>query len=125
MDGVLDHGAFSKWRGAAGGDGGEGVGANMTRRECLAVSAAVPAVSAAATEAGGLNSLTAEEKAAGWKLLFDGRSFDGWENPALKSPPGKAWAIEEGCLKATAKPAMIEDLFSQETFGDFELVFGW
>jgi DUF1680 family protein len=75
--------------------------------------------------AGGMNSLTEEEKSAGWKLLFDGRTFDGWENPALKSPPGDAWTIEEGCLKATAKPKMIEDLFTTETFTDFEMVWDW
>ncbi len=27
-----------------------------------------------------LNQLTSEEQKAGWKLLFDGKSFDGWHN---------------------------------------------
>jgi uncharacterized protein len=72
-----------------------------------------------------MNSLTSAERSAGWKLLFDGDSFDGWENPALKKPPGDAWTIEDGCLRPTSKPKIIEDLFTKETFRDFELVFEW
>ena len=88
------------------------MGMNLTRREFLATAAALPI-------------LTAQDKAAGWQLLFDGHSFDGWENPAEKQPAGEAWAIEDGCLKATAKPRMIEDLFTTATFRDFELMFEW
>ena len=88
------------------------MGMNMTRREFLVTAAALPV-------------LTAAEKDAGWQLLFDGHSFDGWENPAGKQPPGNAWAIEDGCLKATAKPRIIEDLFTKATFRDFELMFDW
>src|SRR5258706_6955106 len=60
-----------------------------------------------------------------WKTLFDGKSFAGWEDPSKKSPPGTAFTIEDGCLKATAHPAFDEDLFSTETFQDFELEFDW
>jgi hypothetical protein len=88
------------------------MGMKLTRREFLAAAATLPV-------------LTADEKAAGWQLLFDGHSFDGWENPAEKQPPGEAWAIEDGCLKATAKPQMIEDLFTKATFRDFDLTFEW
>jgi hypothetical protein len=88
------------------------MGVNMTRREFLAASAILPV-------------LTAAEKDAGWQLLFDGRSFDGWENPADKHPPADAWAIEDGCLKSVAKPRIIEDLFTKAKFRDFELTFDW
>ncbi|MFN3325834.1 MAG: DUF1080 domain-containing protein [Bryobacteraceae bacterium] len=71
------------------------------------------------------NTLTAEEKKAGWKLLFDGKSLKGWTDPARKSPPGNAWSIEDGCIKATARPRIREDLLTEESFGDFELVFDW
>jgi hypothetical protein len=89
-----------------------GVKMNMTRREFLAAAAALPV-------------LTADEKAQGWQLLFDGHSFDGWEDPAQKTPPGDAWIIEDGCLKPTKKPRIIEDLFTKATFRDFELMFEW
>jgi len=44
------------------------------------------ALAGAVMAAGGVraadNQLTAREKAAGWQLLFDGKSFAGWEDPA-------------------------------------------
>jgi hypothetical protein len=69
--------------------------------------------------------LTNEEKLAGWVLLFDGRTMHGWDDPNLKTPPGDAWSIEDGCLKAHANPRITEDLFTVEKFRDFELVFDW
>jgi hypothetical protein len=71
------------------------------------------------------NQLTAEEKKAGWRLLFDGKSLAGWDDPARKSPPADSWTIEDGCIKARAQPRLREDLISTATFGDFELSFDW
>ena len=71
------------------------------------------------------NQLTPKEKAAGWTLLFDGKTFAGWEDPARKSPPGDSFVIADGCLKATSKPRLREDLFSRDPFENFELVFDW
>ena len=71
------------------------------------------------------NSLTAEEKKAGWKLLFDGKTMRGWKDPSKLSPPANAWTIEDGCLKAVGKPQYREDLVSVQTFADFELQFEW
>src|SRR5690348_12146862 len=100
MDGFLDHRAFPERRGPVGRNGSTDLGVNMTRRDFVMAAAALPAL---AQNGSAMNSLTREEKAAGWQLLFDGSSFDGWENPAQKKPAGDAWAIEHGCLKATAK----------------------
>jgi len=71
------------------------------------------------------NQLTPQETAAGWALLFDGRDFRHWEDPARKSPAGDSFLVEDGCLKAVAHPRIEEDLFSEETFGDFELEWDW
>ena len=71
------------------------------------------------------NELTAKEKAAGWKLMFDGKSFAGWEDPATKSPPGDGFAIEDGCIKSLKKPKINEDLFTLDTYTDFEMEFDW
>ena len=71
------------------------------------------------------NSLTPEEKNAGWILLFDGHTMAGWDDPRVKEPPGDAWAIENGCLKANRHPHITEDLFTKDTFGDFELALEW
>jgi hypothetical protein len=71
------------------------------------------------------NQLSAMEKAAGWKLLFDGKTFAGWEDPARKTPAGNSFTIEDGCLKSTAHPAIDEDLFSTASYTDFELEWDW
>lgn len=71
------------------------------------------------------NTLTLEERAAGWILLFDGMTLNGWEDPAKEDPPGDAWIVEDGCIKAIARPRLREDLFTTETFGRFEFVFEW
>jgi hypothetical protein len=71
------------------------------------------------------NQLTAKEKKAGWILLFDGRSFENWEDPTKKSPPGDSFTIEDGCLKATSHPKLTEDLFTTRTWGDFDLQWDW
>lgn len=71
------------------------------------------------------NSLTAEEKNAGWRLLFDGRTFANWQDPAKKQQPGDAWIIENGTLKTRVKPHIEEDLLTAQEYGDFELQFDW
>jgi hypothetical protein len=71
------------------------------------------------------NQLTPKEKKDGWKLLFDGRSFKGWENPAKRKPPGDSFVIEDGCLKSTRHAQITEDLFTSDKYSDFELVFDW
>jgi hypothetical protein len=62
---------------------------------------------------------------SGWVTLFDGKTMAGWEDPRQKTPPGDAWAIEDGCLKANRHPRITEDLFSKELYRDFELMFEW
>jgi 3-keto-disaccharide hydrolase len=67
----------------------------------------------------------AEEAPAQWIELFDGETLNGWEDPAAENPPGDSWIIEDGCIKAVGRPTLREDLFTNEHFGDFELVFEW
>ncbi|HEY1218039.1 MAG: DUF1080 domain-containing protein [Bryobacteraceae bacterium] len=71
------------------------------------------------------NQLTPRETAAGWTLLFNGHDFSHWEDPARKSPAGDSFVIEDGCLRAVAHPRIVEDLFSAENYGDFELEWDW
>jgi 3-keto-disaccharide hydrolase len=71
------------------------------------------------------NTLTPQERAAGWNLLFDGKSFDGWDYPASTTPPSGAWSIEDGCLRGNAHPAWNEYLLTKEPFRNFELAFEW
>ena len=49
--------------------------------------------------AAGENALSAEEKEAGWRLLFDGRSTAGWRGYKGTVVPG-SWKVENGSLLA-------------------------
>ena len=44
------------------------------------------------------NTLTNNEKANGWKLLWDGKTTDGWHGAGVASFPQKGWIIEDGML---------------------------
>ncbi len=71
------------------------------------------------------NQLTAEEKAAGWQLLFDGKTFAGWEDPTKKAPPDDGFTIEDGCIKPLRRQTLNQDLFTTALYRDFELEFDW
>jgi hypothetical protein len=70
------------------------------------------------------NQLTPAEKAAGWKLLFDGRSTQGWRSFKKPGFPGKGWVIEESCLKCVAGGGG-GDIITEEQFTDFDLQWEW
>ncbi len=71
------------------------------------------------------NTLTPQEKKDGWVLLFDGQSLAHWVDPRQKTPPGDAWTLEDHCIKTVKHSRITEDLFSKETYRDFELAFDW
>jgi hypothetical protein len=73
---------------------------------------------------GAPNELTSAEKAAGWKLLFDGQSTTGWRSFKQTTFPAKGWVVADGCLKHVAKGGG-GDLITDASFGDFELVWEW
>ena len=73
-----------------------------------------------------LNTLTPEEEAAGWELLFDGNSLDRWRGfRADTVPPG--WQAEDGLLVFRAEHGQegYGDLTTKEQFADFDLSLEW
>lgn len=67
------------------------------------------------------NLLTEEERAAGWKLLFDGQDLAQWrgfQKPDL--PPG--WQALDGCLVRTGGGG---DIITRAQFENFELKLDW
>jgi hypothetical protein len=68
------------------------------------------------------NALTAAEKAAGWKLLFDGKSLNGWRGYKTEQV-GAGWKVQDGALVLTAGKA--GDVMTTAEFGDFELALEW
>jgi Domain of Unknown Function (DUF1080) len=75
------------------------------------------------------NSLTPAEKAAGWRLLFDGTSTKGWRGYGKPDMTGLRWTIKDGaiCLPpADGKDTRgHRDIISADTFGDFDLTWQW
>ena len=66
-------------------------------------------------------SLTAAEKAAGWKLLFDGTSLAGWKGYKTATVP-TGWTAADGVLTRSGTGG---DLLTAEQYGDFEMRFEW
>ena len=73
------------------------------------------------------NTLTSEEIAAGWILLFDGVSTDGWRGYGMETFPEAGWAVADGNLIVFASDGSEEglggDIITEREFTDFELVF--
>ncbi len=70
------------------------------------------------------NTLTAAEEAAGWKLLFDGRTLDAWRGYRRDTLPEAGWEIKDGTLRTIAKVKGGE-LITRKTFNDFEFAWEW
>lgn len=77
---------------------------------------------APAPEVLGPNTLSAEQTAQGWKLLFNGVDLAGWKG-YKKDAPGEAWKVEDGTLTLTAGGA--GDLMTVEEYGPFEMTYEW
>lgn len=81
------------------------------------------------------NTLTAEEKAQGWRLLFNGRDFSGWRGVRSEAVPERLWSVKEGTISKEdvpdgaalpdGQPVLGGDIISRETFLDFEFDFEW
>ena len=72
----------------------------------LTVAVCVTTVVAAAAQGGAPpNTLTPAEKAAGWTLLFDGRTTAGWRGFHSETFPAAGWAAENGAIKTVGARA--------------------
>lgn len=74
------------------------------------------------------NTLTAQEKADGWRLLWDGKTTTGWHSPKSETFPSKSWRIADGVLTvdaglsdATAESGAGGDIISEDVYSNFEL----
>jgi len=85
-------------------------------RSMIVVAYAVPMV-----VSGQINVLSEDEKKNGWKLLFDGKSFEGWRNYKEKGVR-KGWSIEDGIMKHTKGG---KDLMTVKQYEDFEFKLEW
>jgi hypothetical protein len=75
-------------------------------------------LSATALSAQALNTLTPAEKAAGWKLLFDGKTTSGWRGYMKPDLPA-GWKVVDGALTRVAQGG---DILTTDKYKNFELV---
>lgn len=77
--------------------------------------------------AGADNTLTPSEKKAGWKLLFDGKSLNGWRT--FKNKEANSWTVEKGVLyckgSITDKSDLRSDMITDKQFENFDLSVDW
>jgi hypothetical protein len=73
------------------------------------------------------NTLSAEEEEAGWILLFDGVSTEGWRGYNRETFPEEGWAVQDGNLVVFAsdgsEAGLGGDIVSDTEFSSFELTF--
>lgn len=96
---------------------------------------ALAAVPLGAQTASPPNQLTAAERAAGWRLLFDGKTLTGWRGLGYDTVPTAHWVVEGGTIKKIAsgdvpklpdgQPLVGGDLMTIDVFQDFELSWEW
>jgi hypothetical protein len=71
------------------------------------------------------NTLSAAEKADGWRLLFDGKTTKGWrgfKQPGF--PDGSRWVAQDGALVRTAGKRT-GDIVTVDQFDSFDLRWEW
>ena len=71
------------------------------------------------------NTLSPEEERDGWKLLWDGKTTNGWRGAKIATFPQKGWSIEKGLLKVQpsngAESANGGDIVTTRKYKDFIL----
>lgn len=65
------------------------------------------------------NTLTAREARTGYKLLFDGKTTNGWHN-FMKTGVGAGWTIKDGVL-SSSDPGTAGDIVSEDKYEWFEM----
>jgi hypothetical protein len=82
---------------------------------------------AASSTTESLNKLTNEETTAGWKLLFDGSSLNGWRTYQHKN--ADSWTVQDGALyckgSESDKSDMRADMITKDQYENFELSIDW
>lgn len=68
------------------------------------------------------NTLSDEEIAAGWQLLFDGKTTAGWRGWKQDTFPAEGWEVTGGCLRHTRGGG---SLVTTGVYSQFDLSFEW
>ena len=72
------------------------------------------------------NTLTEREVKEGWKLLWDGKTTNGWRGAKLTTFPDRGWVIKDGVLSTLetggAESAAAGDIVTVDKYKNFELI---
>ena len=72
------------------------------------------------------NTLTADEQKAGWKLLWDGKTSEGWRSAKSEKFPEHGWTMKDGVLTVHdnkgEESAGGGDIITTKRYADFELL---
>ena len=72
------------------------------------------------------NTLTSQEIAEGWQLLFDGNSLNGWHYYNGGSVVDGEWFVADGELAASGEGSDLKGyIVTDELFGNFDLKWEW
>ncbi|AQG79707.1 3-keto-disaccharide hydrolase [Spirosoma montaniterrae] len=73
------------------------------------------------------NTLTDKEKRAGWKLLFDGKTTNGWRGAYADKFPERGWSVQDGMLTIQqsdgSESQSFGDIVTTGEYADFEITF--
>jgi hypothetical protein len=76
---------------------------------------------------GSANRLTSGEKKQGWKLLFNGKSLDGWRT--YQNKKSDSWSVINGTIyckgSTNDKSDMRADLITEDQFDNFDFSVDW
>lgn len=71
------------------------------------------------------NTLTGAEAEAGWRLLWDGKTTDGWRSAKGEGFPAHGWVMQDGVLSVHANSGEEStgggDILTRKRYADFEL----
>jgi hypothetical protein len=81
------------------------------------------------------NQLTSDEISQGWKLIFDGKTFDGWRGLGMESVQQDHWRVEDGTIRKVNNTEVLVstggkdvdggDLMTIKAYENHELYFEW
>ncbi|MCX6877180.1 MAG: DUF1080 domain-containing protein [Verrucomicrobia bacterium] len=96
----------------------------MKRLTCLLATLLGPT---ACVTAAAPNTLSPQEQAAGWRLLWDGKTDNGWRSASAEAFPKSGWTLQDGELTVAASGGAEAaggggDIITREKFADFELL---
>jgi hypothetical protein len=103
----------------------EGLQARFRNLRIKEVASGKAAGGAATTDAEP-NTLTAREQSGGWRLLWDGKTTDGWRSIRSDAFPAKGWEMADGALTVIGNSAGEPaggggDIITKDKFTSFEL----